>query len=298
MRSPERSFTALDARFSNQMAANPQTDTAIDIAIREIRGSEEIHAVEELQKEVWGLPDLDVVPYTQLVAAKAAGGVLLGAFDERILVGFVYGFVGCESGRLTHHSHMLAVKPNYRNFNLGYRLKQAQKDSVLAHGVTEMTWTFDPLQSLNAYFNIACLGVNSDRYMVDFYGTEASSFLHRTGTDRLWVTWALAGRPTADSSESNFADPHLEGTVALVELANDNRPLLTDGDIQATGDEVSIEIPADINTLSQEKPELAKVWRTATRAAFTQAFAAGYTAVKFVRGQRAGKYVLRRKTSE
>lgn len=68
------------------------------IVIRDARGQAEMRAVEELQKEVWGLPDLDVVPLSQLVAATAAGGVLLGAFDRETLVGFVYGFVGYNTG--------------------------------------------------------------------------------------------------------------------------------------------------------------------------------------------------------
>ena len=86
---------------------------------------------------------------------------------------------------------MLAVRPEYRNSNLGYRLKLAQRERALASGLTRMTWTFDPLQSLNAHFNFAKLGVVSDRYEVNFYGEETSSFLHRTGTDRLWVSWPL-----------------------------------------------------------------------------------------------------------
>jgi predicted GNAT superfamily acetyltransferase len=81
------------------------------LIIRDVYGQMEICAVEELQKEVWGIPDLDVVPTTQLVAAKAAGGVLVGAFDGETLVGFAYGFPGYEHRRVTHHSHMLAVKP-------------------------------------------------------------------------------------------------------------------------------------------------------------------------------------------
>ena len=117
------------------------------IVIRDIDGGAEMRAVEELQKEVWGVPDLDVVPLSQLVAAKAAGGVLLGAFDHETLVGFVYGFVSYEHGEVTHHSHMLAVRPAFRNFDLGRRLKLAQRERVLAQGINIMTWTFDPLQS-------------------------------------------------------------------------------------------------------------------------------------------------------
>ena len=169
-----------------------------------------MRAVEELQREVWGVPDLDVVPLSQLVAAKAAGGVLLGAFDGEALVGFVYGFVGYEHGRAAHHSHMLAVRPAYRNFDLGRRLKLAQRERVLAQGIDLMTWTFDPLQSLNAYFNFNKLGVVSDRYFVNFYGEDAASFLHRNGTDRLWVTWLLASRRVSERIEGTAHAPEAE----------------------------------------------------------------------------------------
>ncbi len=57
--------------------------TTVDIVIRDIDGQAEMRAVEQLQKDVWGLPDLDVVPVTQLVAAKASGGVVIGAFYQR-----------------------------------------------------------------------------------------------------------------------------------------------------------------------------------------------------------------------
>src|SRR5882724_5846852 len=173
------------------MAAAPEIS---NIRIREINGTAEMRAVEELQKEVWGIPDLDVVPLSHLVAVKAAGGVLLGAFVRETLVGFVYGFVSHEHGTVAHHSHMLAVKPPYRNCNLGYKLKLAQRERVLAQDITVMTWTFDPLQSLNAHFNFNKLGVIADRYFINFYGADAASFLHRNGTDRLWVTWLLTSR--------------------------------------------------------------------------------------------------------
>src|SRR5437879_13732182 len=87
-----------------------------------------------------------------LVASRAVGAVLVGAYDESKLVGFVFCFPGYENGQVTHHSHMLAVKSSYRNSNLGYQLKLAQRERVLAQGIDRITWNFDPLQSLNAYF--------------------------------------------------------------------------------------------------------------------------------------------------
>ena len=236
-----------------------------NISIRQIETFAELRAVEELQKEVWGIPDIDVVPLTQLIAAKAAGGVLLGAFDRQALVGFVYGFVAEEEGEMAHHSHMLAVKNAYRNFNLGYKLKLAQREEVLAQGISLITWTFDPLQSLNAYFNFAKLGVVCDRYMINFYGEEASSFLHQSGTDRFWVKWLLT---------SDRVVKRLNSTK--VELENPS-------------DKMLIKIPADVNVLSNE---LAVEWRHRTRRAFTEALEAGYVVRDFYREDNVGIYIL------
>ncbi|HYJ90005.1 MAG TPA: hypothetical protein VEV84_01735, partial [Pyrinomonadaceae bacterium] len=253
------------------MSRNLQAPAPANIAIREIDRRDEMRAVEQLQKEVWGVPDLDVVPLTQLVAAKATGGVLLGALDNEILIGFVYGFVGCEQGQMIHHSHMLAVKPAYRNFNIGYKLKRAQRDFVLAQGITEITWTFDPLQSLNAHFNFGRLGVISDRYLIDFYGTDAASFLHHNGTDRLWVTWLLTSEHVRDRIEQKDSNLEFEHTKPLVEIGQDSAPLYYGRAPESLGDEVFIEIPTDINVLERQNPELAAAWRGVTRAAFTEA---------------------------
>jgi len=234
------------------------------VTIQSIDDVAQMRAVEELQKEVWGIPDIEVVPLTQLVAAKEAGGTLIGAFDADVLVGFVYGFPSFEYGQAAHHSHMLAVKTAYRNLDLGRKLKLAQREHVMAQGIAVMTWTFDPLQSLNAHFNFAKLGVVSDRYLRDFYGAEASSFLHQTGTDRLWVSWWL----TSD---------HVKKTIS------GDQPL---GSIEG---DISIQIPGDINSLPQQT---ALQWREETRAAFTEAIGAGYKVVGFTRENDMGRYLL------
>ena len=264
----------------------PATRETPNIEIRDIDSGAEMHAAEALQREVWGIPDLDVVPLSHLVAAKAAGGVLLGAFDYESLVGFVYGFVGYEHGQMSHHSHMLAVRPAYRNFNLGYKLKLAQRERVLAQGITLMTWTFDPLQSLNAYFNLNKLGVASDRYLINFYGEDASSFLHRNGTDRLWVTWLLESRRVSERLDGMDVKLELERPIPLVQLGIDEAPRrgnLVEG---LSHEHALIEIPTDIDALQQRDVEMAFAWREATRWAFTEALSAGYLVVDFFRPSR------------
>jgi predicted GNAT superfamily acetyltransferase len=279
------------------MPTIPATETD-SIVIRDIYGQTDIRAVEELQKEVWGIPDLEVVPTTQLVAAQAAGGVLLGAYDGENLVGFAYGFPGYEHGRATHHSHMLAVKASYRSFDLGRKLKLAQRERVLAQGIETMTWTFDPLQSLNAYFNFSKLGVISDCYFVNFYGAEATSFLHRNGTDRLWVTWNLASRRVTERLDKTVSTPEFGAVKPLVEFREDNAPRCYELSNDLSPERIAIEIPADINALERQSGELTFAWREATRRAFTESIAAGYLVEDFyrlTRGERQyGTYLLSR----
>src|SRR5258708_29231009 len=208
--------------------------------------------LETLQKDVWGSDDLDVVPLTIFVATREVGAVLVGAYHGASLVGFVYGFPGYENGHLVHHSHMLAVKPSYRNFNLGYKLKLAQRERVLAQGIKRITWTFDPLQSLNAYFNFGKLGVVADTYKVNFYGEATSSFLHQIGTDRLWVTWPLDGQRVRerlqDESVKKESLPGMERIASLIQVGLNNTPQQNASDILGH-EHLLIEIPADINAL-------------------------------------------------
>jgi predicted GNAT superfamily acetyltransferase len=275
------------------------TETS-SIAIRDIETVSDMHQVEALEKEIWGCNDLDVLPATMLSASREVGGVLAGAYNDQSLVGFVYGFPGLEDGEITHHSHMLAVKPSQRNLNLGYRLKLAQRDRVLAQNIKRITWTFDPLQSLNAYFNFNKLGVVANKYKVNFYGESTTSFLHQFGTDRLWVSWMIQSdrvnrRLNNQSSESIFTSE----LPRLVQVRN-GEPIASES-VKFAGDPyVAIEIPSDINALQQKDPRLALRWREITRAAFTAAISSDYLVQDFFRGQRAeesfGVYVLSAQT--
>jgi predicted GNAT superfamily acetyltransferase len=271
------------------------------IVIRQIDRIEELRDVEALQKEVWRCADLDVVPLTMLVATGEVGGVLIGAYDGSNLVGFVYGFPGYENGLVTHHSHMLAVKPAYRNHDLGYKLKLAQRQAVLAQGIERITWTFDPLQSLNAYFNFAKLGVLADSYKINFYGEATSSFLHQLGTDRLWVTWILNServhrRLQSDEQQASVASLAADGVLTLVQVGSEGAPRRNISSKVLGQKRMSIEIPADINDLQRRAPTLAVEWREATRWAFTEAMSLGYFVNEFhrlvLREQSIGKYFL------
>ena len=272
--------------------------TESKMEIREVETGDEFRAVEELQREVWGIPDLEVVPASQLIASVKVGGVLLGAFAGEEMTGFIFGFTGYEEGAAIHHSHMLAVKPSFRQFNLGQRLKFKQRERVLDQGIDKMTWTFDPLQSRNAHINFKKLGVVSDRYLVNFYGEDAPSFLHSNGTDRLWVTWLLATQRVADRAKQAGPKIDTENLERLVELGDSDLPRLGRISDFVSHDRFVIEIPSDINNLQKRDFEKAVRWREATRQAFNDAISAGFMVEEFCRaaadGSRSSGYVLNR----
>ena len=146
--------------------------------IRDAAHEADYRGVEEAQREVWQCSDLDVVGSLTLIATQHAGGILLCAFENEEMIGFTYGFPAFEGGRVSIHSHMAAVRDAWRGraLQVGFYLKLAQREATLARGLREITWTFDPLQSLNAHFNFAKLGVTSNRYFVNFYGDASTRF--------------------------------------------------------------------------------------------------------------------------
>jgi predicted GNAT superfamily acetyltransferase len=274
--------------------------TAKSVVIRDLQSHADLEQAEALEMEVWELADRDVMPMAMIIATKEAGSVWLGAFDGPKLAGFAFGFLGMEHGRLMLHSHMLAVREPYRDLDLGYKLKLAQRERVLAMRVQEMTWTFDPLQSKNAHLNFGKLGVVSDVYKVDFYGPETSSVLHRNGTDRLWVRWPLASRRVRDRLQGKDYRPEVLDAFSrlqpLVQFNGDGKPLRNDLSAALARQRIAIQIPSDIGAVERKDPGLAREWREATRWAFTEALKAGFFVAEFcrtVRGQQGpGNYLL------
>lgn len=276
--------------------------SAPQIGLRDLKSIDDLSQLKEVEKDVWGMADTDTLPLTLAIACKAAGNIFIGAFDQEKLVGFAFGFLGRENGRITIHSHMLAVLDAYRHLDLGSRLKQAQRERAMAMGVHEMTWTFDPLQSRNAHFNFSKLGVVSDTYKVDFYGPETSSVLHQNGTDRLWVRWMLNSRRVRDrlagkSTRAETLDA-MKLLAPLVRFDPSGKPGRADVAEALGRQRVSIEIPGDILEVEQADMGLAREWREATRWAFREALKAGFLVAEFcrsIRGQQGpGAYLLQR----
>jgi len=199
------------------------------ILIRTCEGFEELSACVQLQVEVWGYGDRDVVPRRVFIVGKKIGGQVMGAFDTSLpgaspegdpenLVGFAMALPGITQGKPYLHSHMLAVNPEYRNRGIGRRLKLFQREEALGRGIRRMEWTFDPLEIKNSFLNVAKLGAIVRRYAPNFYGVSSSRLHGQVPTDRLyaewwldsdWVSSTLGGKPkTVPAVEQEISVPH------------------------------------------------------------------------------------------
>src|SRR5690606_5492359 len=197
-----------------------------------------------------------------------------------------------------HWSDMLAVLPEHWNRGVGQRLKQHQREEALRLGVETIYWTFDPLESKNAYLNLSRLGGVASEYWRDAYG-QTDSPLHRgIGTDRLVIEWRIASprvvqRLAGDRPAPTFAD------IEPLPAVNDVRPAAhglesTEPDLGLAAERVRLVIPAEIQELKTASPALAAEWRRITRAVFETYLGKGYQAVELVQQDDRSHYVLER----
>lgn len=263
------------------------------IEIRPIQTQEEYRAAERMQHEVWGLDALGTVPHHLLLTAQKNGGVLLGAFDTSAeaggrLIGFVFGFVGLTAdGRVKHCSHMAGVHPDYQSQKLGYRLKLAQREQVLAQGIDLVTWTYEPLESRNANLNFRKLGAICRIYQRDMYGEMNNTLYAGLPSDRFQVEWPVASERVARRMAGDWRGPSLPslaraGVPVVNRALEGDPPRPADGWRALEGDRLLVEIPSDFQGIKAVDMALARAWRLHTRALFEAAFARGYTVTDLI----------------
>jgi predicted GNAT superfamily acetyltransferase len=290
---PTRSEPELGSTATDSLAEAEASGGKVEVRPLETQG--ELETCVLLQKRIWGIEYGDIVPASILKVSQRIGGVSIGAFGPRgDMVGFVYGLTGVRDGRLTHWSHMLGVLGDHRGEGIGKKLKLRQRAWLVERGVLEMRWTFDPLVSGNAHFNLNILGVGIHAYAPEMYG-ETGSGLHSFGTDRLIAHWDLL-LPLPEEEPSRRAHvPPPDGEPVLASDASDaGIEEALDRDRPAA---VRIEIPYDIVAVNRTDHARAMAWRSATRKAFQEAWSRGYRVAGFsrTRGRPTCHYLLIRK---
>src|SRR6185437_16990557 len=171
-----------------------------ETTIRECTTIEEFDRCVALQREAFGLPDLELSPRRHLIVSRQAGGWTLGAFVAARMVGFVHHLAAVRGhNEIFGYSHVMAVAKEYQNKGVGARLKWAQRQRALREGRKLIKWTWDPMLARNAHFNLNRLGAIVETYLENFYGIDYGAD-ERFGipSDRLSATWNIeSGRVAA-----------------------------------------------------------------------------------------------------
>jgi predicted GNAT superfamily acetyltransferase len=162
-----------------------------EIEVRSLHEHHQFQQAIEIQRRTWGYSDFDVIPPNVFSAAARFGGQALGAFDCDTMVALALSFGSLEGGAFHFHSHMVGVLPEYQNRGLGKTIKLAQREDALRRGVNLISWTYDPMQTRNAYFNLSVLGGIGTSYLPNFYGTTSSPLHRGVPTDRMVIEWKL-----------------------------------------------------------------------------------------------------------
>lgn len=263
-----------------------------EITIRPLRTIEDCQHFQEVERLVWKTDPHDIVPIHVLITQIKNGGVVLGAFaddgpkETGGMVGILLGWPGLvldEAGgyRLKHCSHMVGVLPGWRGQDLGLRLKMAQRDALLGQGATTwVTWTYDPLQRVNASLNIHRLGATCNTYLRNVYGEMTDALNAGMPSDRCQVDWHITSRRVRHALEAGRTDP--EWSAIPMEILP-TQPAGTgqlrrpgDGAAALDGRPVAIPLPDSVSALREYSLELLLEWRFFMRAALESAFEAGY----------------------
>jgi len=215
----------LQAKVQDVKPGSARSAVTPEVVIQPLKDLDGFGRCVELQLEIWGYDEADVIPRRMFLVAQRAGGQALGAFDaslpggEKIyanMIGFAMSIPGYRNGHSYLHSHMLAVRAGYRDFGIGRRLKLAQRDDAMARGIDLIEWTFDPLEIKNAYFNLERLGAISRRYVPNLYGDTTSELQAGLPTDRLYAEWWLRSkRVEAALAGEKMARPETQQAVTV-----------------------------------------------------------------------------------
>jgi predicted GNAT superfamily acetyltransferase len=258
---------SVDAAWAEAQAASHKAG----VEVARIGGAEEIEALGSMMSHIWSGGQRQIVPTDLMTALAHAGQYLAGAWRGDELVGGSMAFTWGPGGGSRLHSHVTGVAPGAQNAGVGLALKLYQAAWALSEGITEITWTYDPLLRRNARFNLMKLGARVDSYHPDFYSELDDGINAGMPSDRLHVRWDLSdGLPAAPPAPRTRPD-----ATTTLRVGPGGAPDLNPGG-GVDGTAILCQIPADAVALRGRDPSLARRWQLALRAAMGGAMAAGF----------------------
>jgi predicted GNAT superfamily acetyltransferase len=229
------------------------------VEIRKAKTIEEYKAVESIQRVIWGMMEEPPTPLPILVAMNSNGGLVEIAKEDEKIIGFSLAFPGVSKGHRYLYSHMAGVLQEYRNKSIGFDIKMHQFEEARNMGHSEVRWTFDPMKTRNAFFNVHKLGAYAFDYKINYYGVMGSKENEGVESDRIEAHKFLY----RDKISSDRFD-------VAAKISNFPNPWNV---FDIKGESLAIEVPFE---LGNNNLELARKWRLTLRNAITSLEARDY----------------------
>jgi predicted GNAT superfamily acetyltransferase len=255
----------------------------MEVIIRNLETIDELEMVRKLESLIWSFEDS--IPINQTVAAVKNGGFILGAFMHGQLIGFQYSFPGFNGEKVYLYSHSLGIHTDYRKFGIGEKLKLAQRDLALEKGYDLITWTYDPLETVNGHLNLHKLGANCSTYLVNAYGDMADGLNAGIPTVRFLVEWWI--------NDHIVKEKYMEGAPIVIQTSI-KEGYLHPLEIKTSLNNrfVYVPVPGNFQDLKKGNEMLALTWRNITREVFTFYFQQGWLAIDLVKDKdNVGQYL-------
>lgn len=255
--------------------------------IKELRTMDELKLMQNIESKVW---EMSPIPTHQTFTAVKNGGIVLAAFVDEKIVGFCYGFTGFKEDKSYLCSHMLAIDPDYRSRNIGAKLKLRQREIAIDKGYDLMTWTYDPLETRNAYLNLTKLNAVCNTYIENCYGEMTDGMNKGLPSDRFEVHWHLKSAYLNDYESFDVSNAVSLNTLRNNEEGLSEFVMINHNELDAHA--YSLSVPKDFQRLKSESPSLALDWRLKTREKFRELFIAGYSAVHLIPYDNHAEYIF------
>lgn len=254
-----------------------------ELIIRRAESPRDYRDCEKVQYEAWGIPDSELVPLHILKPMSEKGGLVINAYDMAGRpVGTSISFLASVNGRLVLYSHMTGVVPEYQSRGVGLALKLKQREYAIDRNLDLVCWTYDPMQSLNNWFNLNKLGVIARTYYVDYYGDMLDRLNRGLQSDRFFAEWYVQSGRVEKRLTSSYPLAHEAPEGSLVVnpsmLKHGLRSPPEKANLELAEQSVFVEIPYGYDSYRKSDPALLQAWRAMTRRVYQHYFSLGYVA--------------------
>lgn len=262
-----------------------------EFSVRSLVRADELSRIIDLQAAILGDEDADMLPLNTLIDFARNGGQIVGAFKDKLLIGFLVAFLGTDS-RDPHRPAManlklvldrIGVHPDYRGVGVGMQMALRMRDISVKQGIRLATCAFDPVDSRMAYLLIRKLGATVNSFLPEYYGTEDD--------DRLLAEWWVTRNRVEERLFGQRGQLSLKHYLeAETPILNPSRSIPNSVQVRPFVEQVAVpettmllvEIPVDYAAIAHSNSELLSIWRQHVRDALLTVIDYGYVVTDFL----------------